>query len=389
MSGVYDEHSSRATRQTDDSRRHRDDRRSRSPGRAPRRRSRDAGHERKRTTERRRQEDDASTSRRHRSPHRHHHRRKERDSPAVVAQPPATLPFDARALTKGDLRKFEPLLAHYLDLQKQKYMDDMDDREVRGRWKSFMGKWNRGELAEGWYDPAMFQRILESYAQDDLDAPTGRPEPDRGGGRYSRAEEHQQHSDLDADDADDAGDADADADDSDYGPALPAASSRRGKRIGVGIPSKDDLALRDETRAEDREAARQDLRADRRADRKLQKERLDELAPRAEAGTRERQLEKKREVGDKMRQFREGGSPGPMAAANEAELMGGGDALAEYKQRKVEEQRRKSEREVRREELQRAKEEEMEERRRRWQEREEGTMSMLQELARQRFGPGS
>ncbi|KAJ3473263.1 hypothetical protein NLG97_g10413 [Lecanicillium saksenae] len=89
-----------------------------------------------------------------------------------------------------------------------------------------------------------------------------------------------------------------------------------------------------------------------------------------------------------MKQFREG-SPGSMAAANDSELMGGGDSLAEFKQRKVEEQRRKTEREIRREELQRAKQEEIEEKRRKWQEREQGTMSMLQELARQRFGSGS
>ncbi len=251
----------------------------------------------------------------------------------------------------------------------------MDDREVRGRWKSFVGKWNRGELAEGWYDPDMFQRIVAAHPADDTER-VSRPEPERQDERPLPVEERRQ------------GDAYAnDGSDSDYGPTLPS-SSRGGPRMGVAIPSKDDLALRDELRAEDRDAARDDLRAERRADRKVQKERLDELVPRAEAGTRERKLEKKREVNDKMRQFREG-SPGAMAAAHDSELMGGGDSVAELKQRKAEDRRRKTEREIRREELQRAKQEEIDEKRRKWQEREQGTMSMLHELARQRFGPGS
>jgi hypothetical protein len=33
------------------------------------------------------------------------------------------------------------MFALYLDIQKQKYIDDLDEDEVRGRWKSFVGKW--------------------------------------------------------------------------------------------------------------------------------------------------------------------------------------------------------------------------------------------------------
>ncbi|EJP65510.1 RNA helicase HEL117 [Beauveria bassiana ARSEF 2860] len=378
MSGVYDERP-RAARQTDESRRHRD-KRSRSPERKQRRRLSDVEPQGKGTREHGSEEN--PSSQRLRSPHRHHthRRRRERDSPAV---PPATLPFDARPLTKSDLRRFEPLLAHYLDLQKQKYIEDMDDREIRGRWKSFVGKWNRGELAEGWYDPDMFQRIVASHQEEEAEN-QARDEPPRQNRRDSSAEGHRQgaaHAD--------------DQDDSDYGPALPSSSSARAsRRVGVTIPSIDDLALRDERRAEDRSAAIADLRAERRAERTLEKERLEELAPRAEPGTRERRLEKKRALGDKMRGFREGSPGGSMAAATDSELMGGGggrdgDSLAELKQQKAEAQQRKSEREMRREELQRAKQAEMEERRRRYEEREKGTMSMLQELARQRFGAGS
>lgn len=29
----------------------------------------------------------------------------------------------------------------YLDIQKQLAIDDLDDKEVKGRWKSFFNKW--------------------------------------------------------------------------------------------------------------------------------------------------------------------------------------------------------------------------------------------------------
>ena len=45
-------------------------------------------------------------------------------------------------------------------------------------------------------------------------------------------------------------------------------------------------------------ARREDIRYNRKQDRKAQAAALDELAPRAEAGTRERQLEKKKEVNE-------------------------------------------------------------------------------------------
>lgn len=277
------------------------------------------------------------------------------------------LPYGARQLSKDDLKGFEALFGEYLNLQKQRYIEDMDDREIRGRWKSFMGKWNTGELAEGWYDPEMFQRILE---RDPL--PKRQPEPQQ------QQQDSPRDGPLEVDHPDSNG-----SEDEDYGPVLPGApvSSRR---TGVGIPNKEDLTLRDELVKESRETDREALRDARKADRKLQKERLEELVPRAEAGTRERKLEKRQEVNEKMRQFRDK-SPG--GEVRDGELMGGGDSVEEYKKEKEKEQRRKSEREIRREEIERAKREEIEEKRREWQQREDRTVNMLRELARQRFGP--
>jgi peroxin-14 len=33
------------------------------------------------------------------------------------------------------------LFALYLDIQKQLVLEDLSEYEVKGRWKSFMGKW--------------------------------------------------------------------------------------------------------------------------------------------------------------------------------------------------------------------------------------------------------
>ncbi|KFA74468.1 hypothetical protein S40288_06431 [Stachybotrys chartarum IBT 40288] len=284
-------------------------------------------------------------------PRSHHHKHDRAAVPAV------SLPYSARSLTKGDYSAFEPVFAEYLDVQKQLRLEDMDEREAKGRWKSFMGKWNRGELAEGWYDPEMFARIASRNPVPSERLPQA---------ELVEREQVTRQTDLHSDD--------------DYGPALPNQDVSR--RFGARAPTVQDLSIRSELDQEAREADRTALQSERKADRRQQKERLDELVPRAEPGTRERKLEKRQAVNDKMRQFRDK-SPG-MDAGNETELMGGGDSLDEYKKIKATEQRRKTEREIRREEIERAKREEIEERRRAWQEREEGTVAMLRELAKQR-----
>ena len=337
---------------------------------APRRRSRTPAGGSSAASETRRSASPDRESRRSHGHHRHHHHK--RDSrPQQASERLVELPHSTRPLNKADFDAFEPLFAYYLDLQKQKYLEDMDDREVKGRWKSFVGKWNRGELAEGWYDPEMFAKCTTNrsdYVPDgdrrvehngsSMESQPSRPSPDRTGSLL--------------DDSDSDG----------YGPALPGSDERR--TAGAQIPSMQDLSLRNEMITEQREQDRDDLRQERKADRALQKERMEELVPRAEPGSRERRLEKRKETNDKMRHFRDK-SPG-MEGTNEQDLMGGGDSLGEYKRAKEQEQKKKSERQIQREEFERAKREEMEERRRAYQEREEGTVSMLRELARQRFG---
>jgi hypothetical protein len=51
------------------------------------------------------------------------------------------LPYNARPLSKHDLEAYRPLFQSYLDIQKHIQLDELDEREARGRWKSFVSRW--------------------------------------------------------------------------------------------------------------------------------------------------------------------------------------------------------------------------------------------------------
>lgn len=262
------------------------------------------------------------------------------------------------------------MLAEYLGLQKGLDVRGLGEDEVKGRWKSFLRKWNAGELAEGWYDPEMKKKADFRAGNDAFQ-----------GGMVARREssikgkpEAQNRQESSEDDSDDG-----------YGPALPDPASMRPS--GPAVPSLQDLQDRDELNSSERATNAAHFRSLRKADAKQQKERLEELAPRAAPGTRERQLEKKRDVAFSNRAFAES-KEGGAEDVGEGELMG--DEGAEgFKRRVKEEQRKKSEREVRKEEVLRARAAEREERVRKVRAKEEETMGMLREIARQRFGGGA
>lgn len=185
-------------------------------------------------------------------------------------------------------------------------------------------------------------------------------------------------------------------DEDDYGPPLPESYAGIIRNTGharhaPGIPTLDDIRSRTEDARlladEEREQRRNDLEHACKLDRKQHKERLEEIAPRAEPGTRERQLEKRREVADSNRSFA-AGKDGGDADIPDNDVMGGDD-LNELKKRRKEEQRRKTDREIKRDEIERAKAMEREERSKRVREKEEKTMNMLKELARSRYGDGN
>lgn len=128
------------------------------------------------------------------------------------------------------------------------------------------------------------------------------------------------------------------------------------------------------------------MRAARAADRKIQKERLEDLVPRAEAGTRERQLEKKRDLTESNRAFARAREGSPLALAD-SDLMGGNeDSVESLRAQKQVMERQKNERELRREEILRARIAEREERVAEYRAKEDKTMDMLKALAKERFG---
>ncbi|KKZ62598.1 hypothetical protein EMCG_03008 [[Emmonsia] crescens] len=380
-------------------------------------------------------------SRRRNHHHRHHHtsngrhtrsrsperkskrysRREHERRPAVA---PVTLPFDARPLSKHDLRQLEPMFALYLDIQKNIDIADLDEREVKGRWKSFVGKWNRGELAEGWYDPSTFQKAQQDSAAGNYErvsTPEPRASPDydehyERAGKKDTSEAPRERSTSaaipldertkDTEENEDE-DEDEDEDEESYGPKLPTPDSslaiahptsrshRADQKSGPTIPTFQDLQLQRESQKESQttgfitqyKEASLALAAHKAQLRSAE----EEIAPRAEPGTRERRLEKKRETAAANRAFADSKTGGDDdGVVGDDELMGGGggggDDLASLKKQRQKEVRKKNERELRREEMLRARAAEREERLKAYRRREEETMDVLKALAKQRFG---
>ncbi|MCJ1329655.1 hypothetical protein MMC10_006335 [Thelotrema lepadinum] len=323
--------------------------------------------------------EDTKTRRRSRSPRRHtdhlrsrqedpgrtRHERHRQERSHSAKEPPPPLPYDAKTLSKHDYRASQPLFEYYLEIQKNLKLIDLDESEARGRWKSFIGKWNRGELAQGWYSPSTLKNSTSSSQQQTQSAPqTIGPKAEKDG----RVE----------------------SDDDEPGPLLPGELLRqhgRSSKVGPAIPSMQDLELKRERAQEDANDSRSYLHKERRAQNTLEKQRLKDLVPKAEAGTKERQLEKKKEVASANKAFAVAKEGGDMPDIADKDLLGGDeDDLASFKKRKTEVDRQKSERELRREEISRAKREEREQRQREFRAREEKTMQGFVELAKRRFG---
>lgn len=92
---------------------------------------------------------------------------------------------------------------------------------------------NRGELAEGWYDPATLQRAIQSTQDSEIDREPREPKSYNAGGRES--------AEMSKDDQHGGG---SDSDDS-IGPALPGQESKSRKgRAGPSIPNMQDLELK-------------------------------------------------------------------------------------------------------------------------------------------------
>ncbi|TGJ73474.1 hypothetical protein EYR41_000567 [Orbilia oligospora] len=166
------------------------------------------------------------------------------------------------------------------------------------------------------------------------------------------------------------------SDDSDMiGPAIPESLVK--PKAGAKPPTTQDLELQRELDEEESDLRRADLRYERKKERKMEKERLEELVPRAEAGSRERQLEKKRETAAANKAFADA-KGGDVEEVGESTLMGGEESFQHHK---AAQERKKNERELRKEALLRARKAEREERLQVHRAKEEQTMKMLRALA--------
>jgi hypothetical protein len=95
-------------------------------------------------------------------------------------------------------------------------------------------------------------------------------------------------------------------------------------------------------------------------------------------------MEKKHDAAATRASYREQKSPG-VGEVGDGELMGD-DGIQAYKQKRKEEEMKKSQWAIRREEMDRVRDEERKERVGAMTAKEDKTMDMLKELARQRFG---
>lgn len=308
------------------------DRRSRSPDESRRTRAHDGDYDR------------SSHSRRHQT----------RDSNA------RSLPYGQSQLSKYDLQQYGALFAEYLQLQKRLVLSELSDSEVKGRWKSFIGKWNRGELSDGWYDSAMFRRAVDRSR--------------RQASPCVRSTATEQHSLAPIDRAEES-------EDDGIGPSLPANLSLS---HGPAIPNLQDLQYQHEIQQQDRLERKEELKYERKLERRTDKERLEDLVPLADPGSRERQLEKRREVASSNRAFADARDSGTVEIPDN-DLVGE-DGIDAYKAKMHAQQRQKNEREIKREEILRARAAEREERLAEHRHKEAKTMETLRALAQQRYG---
>lgn len=82
-----------------------------------------------------------SRPKRSRSPRSHHHHHVPHKHKRSKPSAPLHLPFQASKLDKHAFEAFKPMFELYLDIQKQKVLEELPDDEVKGRWKSFVSKW--------------------------------------------------------------------------------------------------------------------------------------------------------------------------------------------------------------------------------------------------------
>ncbi|KAK4462705.1 hypothetical protein QBC42DRAFT_175325 [Cladorrhinum samala] len=330
--------------------------------------------------------------------HRHHRDREGKEQEGTLGP----LPFDARKLSKSDLPTFKPIFAYYLDLQKQLDIRSLSESERRGRWKSFVSKWNKGELSEGWYDPELFRWVVNEYRGSPEPEPSSLASPPPphlpvaaavvtnatdDNGAIANSNDPQPRKGHPGSGSDSNSDSDSDSDD--FGPPPPPGphSSTSHNPHRPHPPTESDLSDRRDLLASEKFQALNLERHSRKEFRNTHNATLDELVPKSDPGSRERKLEKRKAVTEKLKGFGQEKDAG-VEDVREEDLMGGGDEAEEYRKLQEKETKKKNERRSRRDEEDMLRRMKREERLKEYREREERTMEGLRALAKERFGTG-
>ncbi|OLL24272.1 hypothetical protein NEOLI_003405 [Neolecta irregularis DAH-3] len=224
-------------------------------------------------------------------------------------------------ISKHDFDKLHKLFAVYLDRYKKMNIDELGHDEAYSHFKRFVRKWNQGLVEKRYYE--MYPSEMPPKAN---------------------------------------------------------LIRRNSYTVGPSMPTQQDNQLQKERQQELHLYEEQEAQLARKRDRRIQKDRLEELAPKAEPGTRERQLEKKRELNQKLKSFREKSPDG--VELKESDIYGDDD----FKAKLAISKNAAAQREEMKEDRLREREMEKSVRKKELLTKEEETMKMFKEIAKQRYG---
>ncbi|KAF8079263.1 hypothetical protein FPV67DRAFT_107852 [Lyophyllum atratum] len=281
---------------------------------------------------------------RSRSPRRERSRTPERD---------IKLPNNASPLSESDYFQKSDEFRIWLKDEKGKYFDELSGDKARSYFRKFVKAWNRGKVSKSLYagiDPTTISATTQtaykwSFASKKTradDEALRAAREDISAATYNRESSSQ-------------------------------AGPSRGRVQGPTLPSASDLALSREMVAEQEQAERSYKR---KRDKLEAKERVEEMVGPREVG-REGMLEKKRARRDADKSFREKGDEG--LEVDESTLLGAGGS---FRDEIAKRDAAKSRYSAAREEKAAA----ARERATVYKQKEQATMDMFQQMAKQRFG---
>ncbi|KAF9022942.1 hypothetical protein BDZ89DRAFT_1018482 [Hymenopellis radicata] len=270
-------------------------------------------------------------------------KRKRDRSPSFEDEP---LPHNAERISDADYFLKSDEFRIWLKEEKRKYFDELSGEKARSYFHKFVKAWNRGKLSKKLYAGIDNSTI---------------PATSNTSYKWTFASQEK------------ASEADLKAARESVAAATQGSAKGSGRVHGPSLPSAADLQLSREMDAEYRDEERKHKR---KRERKEDKERIEDMVGPKEVG-REGMLEKKRAKREGDRAFRERGDDG--LEADETTLMGGNDNFkAQIARRDAGKQRYNAAQEERAAAIR--------ERAAAHKEKESATMSMFQQLAKQRFG---